>query len=136
MRRSRRGVSTIEFAMSLPIVLLMLAMIADGCLAMLHKHALSRAVRDGARVASSVTERIPATGDDIESAAILYTQASLETSGFTTGDVVVTSTWDTSAALARIEVVGGLRYRPLMGRWSPFKQVIVQEFSMITVEQP
>jgi Flp pilus assembly protein TadG len=135
-RTQRRGISSVEFALSLPLMLVMLSMIADGCIAMLYKHALSRAVRDGARVASSVSEPLPATGNTIEEAASKFTLESLENSGIDLSTVVVSSEWITSGQLARVEVIAGIAYEPILGAWSPFDQVLVQRFTMITVEQP
>jgi Flp pilus assembly protein TadG len=131
---STRGNAAIEFALLMPLMLLLLAGIVDGSMFLLDRHAAVRAARDGARVAASVVEDPPATGDKIEAAAQLYAEKSLAAAEVV--PLSVSADWTTDAdGWSWITLTIVVRHRATFGPYSPFERDIIHSFTMLTQEQ-
>lgn len=91
MRRLRResGQATVEFALVLPVLLLVLTGIIDGGVALNHKLQLTDAIRAGARVAS-VSRNDPNRVADTQAAVV----AAADGLAIAPSSVSVTSSWN------------------------------------------
>lgn len=81
MRLFRRGAAAVEFALTFPLGMTILAGAIDGGMYMVESTVAARAARDGARVGSMILEPPPATGDTIEAGAKSAAEASLGAAG-------------------------------------------------------
>ncbi|MEN0060736.1 MAG: TadE/TadG family type IV pilus assembly protein [Myxococcota bacterium] len=90
----RRGANAIEFALTLPFVLLLLVGSTDFAWWSFSRQAVSRAVQDGAREASRTI--LPAdakTGAPITDKAEMTTREALDLWGLDSSTATVTATW-------------------------------------------
>jgi Flp pilus assembly protein TadG len=133
----RRGSAAIEFGLTLPVGLMILAGAIDGGVYMVESTVASRAARDGARVGSMTMESTaPPTGALIEAAAKSAAQASLTAAGITTGKVTVTTDWfQDAAAVSWIKVDVQVAHEGFFGNLTPFGDAIQHSFLMVTQEQ-
>lgn len=134
MRGGARGNAAIEFALLMPLMLLLLAGIIDGSLFLIDRHAAVRAARDGARVAATVVEDPPVTGAEIEAAAVQYASESLAAAEVE--PMSITADWSTDEeGWSWITITIVVRHRAMFGPYSPFSRDIVHAFTMLTQEQ-
>ena len=109
--RDERGQSLVEFALMVPILLLLLVGLIDFARGLQSYQALGNAVREAAREASvhgsgSSSQWGPAA-DDANVTAAVRTRAV----GLVASDVAATSTWPTGNNARGSEVVVGATYR-------------------------
>ena len=136
MRRSSRGASAIEFALSLPFLLLIAAAIVDGGTYLIEMNAVTNAAHSGARVGASTSEPYPATGALIVAAARQAVEASMTGAGFAPGDYQVEATWNQdSQGVSWIEVEVVAARRALFPGVSPFDRALQADFRTMTQEQ-
>ena len=135
MERFRRGASAVEFALSLPWVLLALVGSVDFAMWLLSHQTVSRAVQDGARVASVILlEDGSSDGAPIEEGAEQATLDALVMQGHNQSSV--DATWAADAnGLMWLTVSAAVTYNPLLGDYSPFPRVIRRNFVVMTQEQ-
>lgn len=84
--RRRHGVAAIEFALTLPILLLIVVGLVEGSLAIHRAHLVARIARDSCRVGSMVMEGQDPTGVDIEAAAIAHANFALQAASLWCGE--------------------------------------------------
>ncbi len=114
--RSRRGNSAVEFALTLPILVLLLAGVIDLGQFMFLNDALVNAVSQGARAGAMANEDATPTPEDplaIAEEVTEETWAASEVDGVLT---VVASTWvDTADGAAHVRVTGTVPFTGLFG---------------------
>ncbi len=114
--RRRRGAAAVEFALTLPFLLLVVMGIIELSLLMHRAHQITRVARDACRIGSGVLEGVAPTGDEIEAAAIDHAEFALETLGVDCGaGCTIDATWyeDEGWMLLRVEV--DVPYDPFTG---------------------
>lgn len=79
--KRRRGAAAIEFALTAPILVLLVGGIIELSAFLSLCHVVARAARDGARVGSITLEGVSPTGDLIAAAAVAQSTAVLEAVG-------------------------------------------------------
>lgn len=132
----RRGTAAMEFALCLPVTMLVFGSVVDGGRVMSVNHSLARAARDGARIGSMVMEPPPATGHTIRAEARAAAERSLLAAGHAPGEYFVTASWDRDADdIAWIRVTVTSDFQPIFRGLSPFQGPVTHEFFMITQEQ-
>lgn len=90
LRKFRRGLETLEFAIVLPIFIFLLLVLFDFGLAVKHEQTLSWALREGARLGSvsgAKSGRTPTATADLVKQSVVAQATDLN---LTTGDVTVT----------------------------------------------
>lgn len=141
--RARRGIAAIEFALWLPLLILMVAGAVDlGWYLWVHEAAQS-AAREGARNAAVLTSSPsgsgPATESDIETEAIAHTGDVLTAAGWTCGaGCVITSTWfeDPGTGWYLLTVAVTLPYEAPIGILPRNARSATAEFTVMTQVQP
>jgi Flp pilus assembly protein TadG len=135
LRRLRLGTSAVEFALTLPIGLTILAGSIDGGMFMVESTVAARAARDGARVGSMTLEGSPVTGDLIEAAARDAALSSLNAAGVS-ADATVAATWFQDAnAVSWLQVDVSMPHTSFFGGMTPFADTIQHRFFTVTQEQ-
>lgn len=81
----RRGGAAVEFALTLPVIVAILAAIVDLAEYISLAHRVERACRDGARVGSYTLDGSAPIGDDLEAAAIAQAHVALQATGLDDG---------------------------------------------------
>ncbi|MEM6930576.1 MAG: TadE/TadG family type IV pilus assembly protein, partial [Myxococcota bacterium] len=126
------------FAVSLPVILLLVIGTVDFTMWTSASHRLARSLHDGARVGTATLTDDPASDPqpilDATEAAVLD---SAELAGFDRDNVTVTAEWRVDDEdVSWVRVTGRVPYEPLMPYGTPFQQDVVKEFSFIPKEQP
>jgi Flp pilus assembly protein TadG len=127
-------VGSVEFALVLPLALLVLAAIVDGGMYMIEATAANRAARDAARVGAMTLESPPANGDRIEAASASTARASLTAAGLAT-DATVTTTWYQQDGTSWLRVEVTCDHRAFFGGVTPFGSQVRRVFRVVTQEQ-
>ncbi len=136
--RARRGNAAIEFALLLPVVIVMFGSIIDLSLFLTRAHIVQRAARDAARVGSATLEGgTSATGDDIEAAATAQATEALLQAGIPCEDgCTITSEWQDIEGVMVITVNVNYPFYPLTSVLSSALPSNVEaEFTMMTQQQ-
>lgn len=89
----RRGASAIEFAVSLPVVVIVAAGITDLSLYLSAVHNIERACRDAARVGAATIDGTEPMGDDIEAAALEHVRTVLTAVNLDPALATATANW-------------------------------------------
>lgn len=111
LRLPRRGASAVEFALTLPIVMLIISAVLDYGWFLAQDANVLHAVREGARVGVAVP-----LDDGPDTAAINHTTQILEVMGIGCGSgCEVTATIGTTATLDVMTVRAVIPYDPLLG---------------------
>jgi Flp pilus assembly protein TadG len=131
----RRGAAAIEFALTFPFALMLLAGVLDGGMLLADKFAVSRASRDGARVGAMTMEPIPATGSTIAAATIAAAEASMTASGFADGAYQVEVKWSPQGGTNWLEVEVSTTREGFFGDLTPFGGSVRHTFLVVTQEQ-
>lgn len=137
-RSMQRGASAIEFALSLPFILVLVFGATDFALWSFTRQAVSRSVQDGAREASTLTLPVDATdGSLIEDTAKDAVVAALDMWGLDGAAANVETEWQTDAAgIVWLTVTATVDYASPFGPRSPFSGVPVRRrFVVFTQEQ-
>ena len=108
MNRSRRhGSAAVEFALTLPVLLLVVIGVIELSLLMHRSYATTRVARDACRIGSGVLEGVDPTGEFIELAAEDHATFALEAAGIDCGaGCDIDATWYESEGwmLLRVDV--------------------------------
>ena len=72
IRHAQRGAAMIEFALSLPVIILVIAGIVDLSSYLTAIYNIERACRDAARVGAITIDGTPPIGDDMQAAAVTH----------------------------------------------------------------
>lgn len=135
MRRLRLGTSAVEFALTLPIGLTILAGSIDGGMYMVESTVAARAARDGARVGSMTLEGSPVTGDLIEGAARSAALSSLNAAG-SSANATVTAMWfQDRDQVSWLQVDVSMPHTSFFGGMTPFASTVHHRFFTVTQEQ-
>jgi Flp pilus assembly protein TadG len=133
---ARRGSATIEFALCLPVLLVVIAGIVDISNFVALTQLTSRAVRDGARIGSTVIEGDAPTGALIEQAALDQVDLLLEEAGYPCGaGCDVTAEWRAIDDVMYVQVRVTYPYEPLVGLSTFLADNAMSEFTMMTQQQ-
>lgn len=137
-RSSRRGVGALEFAFTLPILLLVMLGIVEMSLLMHRMHVVTRAARDGCRTGAGVFEGPNPTGDLISAAAVEQSLLSLQAAGVDCNAVTcdVDTLWFERDGWWLLRVDVGVSYAPLTGWLDLVPQMTRSDFVMLTRQQP
>jgi Flp pilus assembly protein TadG len=111
-RRLRRGASAVEFALTLPVLILIISAIVDLTWFLQQETSLLQGVREGVRVGASTTAE-----NDPLGTARLHTEDVLKTMGIDCAsvDCEITTTVDTSGALDLITLAAIVPYEAPFG---------------------
>lgn len=101
--KAQRGATAVEFALILPVLVILLLGTIEGSLAMYDKAVITNASREGAR-AGIVARRIPQTDLDIRAVVMGYTDKALINFAKTKIDPVVSVTQETVQGVAALRV--------------------------------
>jgi hypothetical protein len=136
--RRRRGVAAIEFALTLPLLLLIAFSIAELGLLMHRNQQVSRAARDACRIGSGVVEGVAPTGDLIRASAEEAARFSLRTFDIPCDDARtcrIATRWFEQDGWMMLGVRVSVGYDPLTNL-TPFAPRFVQhQFIMLTRQQ-
>ena len=137
MGRTRRGVGALEFALTLPFLLLVVVGIVELSLLMHRAQVVTRSARDACRVASGVMEGVDPTGDLIEDAAEEAARLSLLAAGIDCHVVAcqIQATWHEVEDWHMIRTVVGVPYTPMTGLMPGLRDVTRSDFEMLTQQQ-
>jgi hypothetical protein len=134
--RSRRGVAAVEFALTLPVFLLVLTGVIELSNFISNFHHVQRAARDGARVGSITLEGPNPNGDLIRAAAAEQALFVLEASGKPCEDGCTISTdWYQDGDYMMVEVIVEYPYTPLTWLYGQLAEQSVAQFTMMTQQQ-
>jgi hypothetical protein len=134
--RARRGAAAVEFALCLPVILLVIAAIVDLTAYLELLQLTSRAARDGARIGSTFIEGDSPTGDGIEGAAREQAELLLEEAGraCATG-CEVSAAWVRIDDAMFVRVTVAYPYEPIVGLSTFLAERATSEFVMLTQQQ-
>lgn len=134
--KTRRGVAAIEFALTLPFMLLILMGIVELSLLQSRMYVISRAARDGCRIGSGVIEGADADGSQIKAAAVAHAQEVLDNANVNCGaGCDVTAMWYEQAGWMMLKVQVGVPYDPFTGLLPMIPAITRGEFVMLTQQQ-
>ena len=142
MSRRLRGAAAVEFALWLPVLIVLFAGVVDLSRYMSSQQAITRAARDGARygitVVKSPSGTTQATPAEIEAEAETQTLYVLTESGITcsTGCVIDGRVYVTASGLRMLEVSVSRPFTPLMGMIPQIAGNQTSAFTMMTQLQP
>jgi len=135
-RSDRRGANAVEFALSFPILAVMLAVVVDGGTWLLDQRAVAHAAHAGARVGASTSEPYPATGTLILAAARTAATSSMVNHGFAAEDVIVDARWfQDEQGTSWLEVKVSAEHETIFGDLTPFDRSLSAWFISMTQEQ-
>lgn len=139
-RQRRRGVAAIEFALWLPVILLMFGGIVDLSMYVALQHDVVQAARDGARYGSTVTAKADGTVADrpyIIGEATGFATKILNDGGLPCPSAAcqVTGSWLKPHAYWLVNVRVEYAYEPLTGMIT-MPDSVAYEFQMMTQLQP
>lgn len=145
----RRGAAMIEFALWVPILVMLVAGIVDLARYMSVQHVVVRAARDGARLGVTVTQKVisvsPRVTEAPDAATIQQTAVEhglgiLTESGITTGTTVNARWYRPALAPANqycwLEVTATAPYVQMMGALPGLGNTVRHRFTMMTQAQP
>lgn len=135
---ARRGANAVEFALSLPIILLLVVATIDFTLWTQTSYRLARAVHDGARVGvATLTDSAETDPQPILDATEDAIRASAELGGLDTSRMKVAATWDIDGdGVAWVTVEAEAQYLPIIGLRTPFQRPVIKRFAFVPKEQP
>lgn len=132
--QERRGAAAVEFGLTMPVLLLLLAGIVDGGFLMSRHHVLARTARDAARIGATTVEDYPADGSQIEAAAEDFVNMTVQYAGLDPDKVQADAQWKLINNRRWIHLRITAEHEPLFP-FSPFLGPLEHEFWMITQEQ-
>jgi hypothetical protein len=135
-RGRRAGAAALEFALCLPIILVILGGVADLSQFVSLLQIVSRATRDGARIGSVKIEGATPTGDLIEADSIAHAYLLLAEAGYPCGaDCSVTAQWEALDDAMFVRVRVEYPYEPYVGLTRFLADNATAEFVMLTQQQ-
>lgn len=136
LRRLRRGVAAMEFALTLPVFLFVVLGVADLSYFITSLYDVQRAARDGARVGSVTLEGGTPTGAVINAEAIAQAKQVLLASGKPCGEgCSVTSTWVLVEGFRYVQVNVTYPHRPFTPGLHLVPTYARASFFMLTQQQ-
>lgn len=136
LRRWRRGVGAIEFALTLPFLLYVTLGIVELSLLMHRSYVVSRAARDACRTGALVIEGQNPTGDLIENAAVEEAAFALQAAGVPCGvGCTISATWSEREGWQMLEVGILVPYAPVTRLFPMLPHHSVGHFIMLTQQQ-
>lgn len=137
LSRNRRGVAAIEFALTLPFLLLVIMGIVELSILQTRMYLITRAARDACRIGSGVIEGVDADGTQITAAANLHAQEVLTNGGVTCGSAGcdINSVWYEADGWMMLRVEVGVPYAPFTGLMPMIPDVTRGQFVMLTQQQ-
>lgn len=132
----RRGASVVEFALTLPVMLLVVMGIVELSLLMHRVHMVTRAARDACRLGSGVIEGTAPTGDVIEAAAEAQALDILAAQAVDCGGGCdVDATWFENDGWMLLRVDLQVPYEPFSGLLPMLPDSTRGTFTMLTQQQ-
>lgn len=136
MRRRRDGTAAVEFALTLPILILLFAGVVELCLLMHRVQLLSRVARDACRIGSGVIEGADPTGDEIEATATEHALAVLEQQNIPCdAGCRVAAEWLRRGDWMMLQVEVEVPYQPVTGFLPSIAPSTSGSFVMLTQQQ-
>lgn len=136
MRARRRGAAALEFALCLPVILLVIGGIVDLSAFVELTQVASRAARDGARIGATVIEGDDPTGEGIEAAAVEQAELLLAEAGRPCGaGCDITADWVAIDGAMYVRVDVRYPYEPWVGLSRFLADHAGAEFVMMTQQQ-
>ncbi len=133
---SRHGASAVEFALTLPILLLVVMGIVELSLLMHRSYTVTRVARDSCRVGSGVLEGVEPTGDLIETSAEEHATFALEAADIDCGaGCDVEATWYEADGWMMLWVDVDVPYDPFTGMLPMLPDTTHGGFVMLTQQQ-
>lgn len=135
--RAPRGAGAIEFALTMPILLLMLLGIVELCLLGHRHHVVSQVVRDAGRIASGVLEGVEPTGDDIEAAAIDHCERAFAFQGINCEllNCRLDADWHEDRERMFLTVTVSIPYEPVTTLYDFMPSETVRTYTVMTQQQ-
>jgi hypothetical protein len=138
-RARRRGAAAVEFALVLPVLMLVFGAIIELSLFISTYHRVTRVARDAARVGSVVIEGPDADGTDIRAAAEDHAVLALEGAGLDCeGGCDIATTWDLDEDSGYFFLIVDVHY-PFFGLTGVMPELaergINARFAMVTQQQ-
>jgi Flp pilus assembly protein TadG len=131
----RRGSAAVEFALVLPVLLLLFGAIVDFSLYVSTCHVVSRAARDGARVGAATPDPSGA-GTELRAAAIAQAQSTMTEMGHPcSGGCTVNAEWTNTDGYWWLSVEIEYDWTPPVGVVPGLQDGITQRFVMMTQQQ-
>ena len=128
--------AALEFALTMPILLLVLVGIVELSLLMHRVNVVSRVARDASRVGSMVIEGMNPTGDQTEAAAIAHARFALQAAGVDcTGGCEVQAEWFELEEWHLLRVAIDAPYDPVMGAFPLVPDSVHGAFVSMTQQQ-
>lgn len=136
LRRTRRGVGTIEFALTLPILLYVAMGITELGMLTGRVELVNRVAREAARAGAGTIEGADPTGTHIEEVAIAQASAALEAAGIVCDDgCTVTAEWTDHSGWMNLDVRVEVPYVPVTNLVPGLPTSTHGEFTMVTQQQ-
>jgi Flp pilus assembly protein TadG len=136
MRRARRGVGTIEFALTMPILLYVTMGITELGMLTGRVELVNRVAREAARAGAGTLEGADPTGTSIEETAIAQATASLEAAGIPCElGCTVTARWTEQSGWMTLDVRVEVPYVPVTNLVPGLPTSTHGDFRTITQQQ-
>lgn len=136
LRATRRGAAALEFALTLPVLILVLGAVVELSLYISHFHQIQRASRDGARVGSITLEGATADGTQITAAAEAQAIDVLESAGLPCeANCKVKAEWVEKDGWMFVEVVVVYPYASFTSILPSLSEDTTATFRMMTQQQ-
>lgn len=136
MRRARRGVGTIEFALTMPILLYVAMGITELGMLTGRVEMVNRVAREAARTGAGRIEGADPTGTAIEASAITQANLALEAAGIDCGlGCTVTAQWVERDGWMNLDVGVEVPYAPVTNLVPGLPTSTHGEFTTITQQQ-
>ena len=135
--RARRGAGALEFALTLPVLLIVSFGLAELGMLIHQLQIVSRVTRDGARIGAGVIEGVDATGDLITASAERATTRGLANAGIDCDvlDCEIEAEWFEQNGWMMLEVSTSIPYQTLTMTMPFIPSRVEQDFVMLTQQQ-
>lgn len=135
-RKNRRGVAAVEFALTLPVFMLVLAGVIELSAFISQFHIVQRAARDAARVGSITLEGPNPDGEILKQAAVDQAFTVLDAAGRPCGaGCVVAAEWFPDGDHDYISVTVSYEYVPITWAFGNLADQSVAQFTMLTQQR-
>lgn len=135
--RARRGVAALEFALTVPFLLMVVLGVTELSMLIHRTHLMSRAALDACRTGASIIEGLDPTGDEIEAVALGEARFALQAGGVECADgCVITADWhNVRDEWMMLTVTVDVPYDGVTGFLPMIPHTTHGEFTMITQQQ-
>lgn len=134
----RRGAAAAEFALSASVLFAVLVGIVEMSLLVSRTYTVTRAARDGCRIAAGVIEGVDPTGDEIEDTAVDQARFVLQTAGIECIEAdgcEVEASWAEHDGWMMVTVEIDVPYQPFTELLPMLPHSTHGEFTMVTQQQ-